>query len=191
VNDRVFLKKKGKIILRLLKRGSWSSQYKSNMPVRDSHPLDVIEFKAELHHLDYDRPSADELYLYHEAGENTEYEESLIWYESYETLTYSCSLELDYKPENRDEVRKLITLVNGHLLTGHFDFIEEDKLLTFRYAMLLHGAVGISSHQCAALLDMGPKIYSTHHQAFQLVGTTHLSAQDALEIATFEVHGRA
>ena len=177
--------------MRLLKRGSWSTQYNAIQQQRDIHPLDVVEFKAELHHVEYDRPSKDELYFFHSDEDAPNYEESLIWYEVCETLAYSYSLDLYFEADRLDELRKLITHINGHLMSGHFDFIPEENILIFRYALLLQGGADITSGQCAAILDMGPKIYATHHQAFMLVANTYISAEEALKIAIFDVKGRA
>lgn len=161
------------------------------MPLtRKVHPLDVVEMLSELHHVEFHRPLDDEIYfMFHSNG--IFFEESLQWFNSIETLSYTCSFPIELPENRRGEFIDLISRLNAHLLTGHFDYFAESDQITFRYGLMLQGGVELSNKQCETLLNMGPKICLRYLNTFEMVAQNEINARLAMQLTLFDTVGEA
>ena len=103
-----------------------------------------------------------------------------------------CAVTPDLKvPEKRrEEVVRLLSLVNAQLLLGHFDLWADGSVL-YRNALLLTGKAEANDAQCESLIHLGLAAVQTYYPAFQFVIWAGHSAEEALDSALLETMGEA
>jgi hypothetical protein len=108
-----------------------------------------------------------------------------------EALHLACAFDLKVPERRRDEVQKLIALVNEQLWIGHFDLWTQDGMVMFRHALVLAGGVEATSQQCQAMLSSALEGCEGYFPAFQFVVWAGKPAREALDAAMFETSGEA
>ena len=111
----------------------------------------MVERIAAINDWSFERAGDDEITML-VAGKWSDYQVSFTWMHDIEALHLACAFDMKVPERRRDEVQKLIALVNEQLWIGHFDLWSQDGLVMFRHALVLAGGVGASSEQCQALL---------------------------------------
>ena len=91
----------------------------------------------------------------------------------------------------REEMAKLVALVNAQLLHGHFDQWEADGSLVFRNNLLLCGGAEANDAQCEALIRLAIDTCQRYFPAVQFVVWAGRGAGEALEASLFETMGEA
>ena len=89
------------------------------------------------------------------------------------------------------EVIRLLSLINGQVLIGHFDLWGREDVVMFRQSLLLAGGAEPTSQQVEVLLSSALEACESYFQAFQFVVWSGTSARDALSSVLFETHGSA
>ena len=169
---------------------SFSAINDQDKVMRETNPLDAVEFLAELHHLEFQRPENNEIYFIFHQGELF-FEEGLQWLPNIETLSYYCSFAIDVPQERQRNMVDLVSRLNAHLLTGHFDYIPGHEQVHFRYGLILQGGADLSNKQCETLLNMGPKICLRHFETFTLVAKSDIDAKMAIRLTLLDTVGEA
>ncbi len=154
------------------------------------NPLDVVERLATGNDWSFERAPDPEITIL-VTGRWTEYQISYTWMGDIEALHLACAFDLKVPERRRDEVQKLITLVNEQLWIGHFDLWTQDGMVMFRHALVLAGGVEATSQQCQALLSSALEGCEGYFPAFQFVVWAGKSAREALDAAMFETQGQA
>ena len=108
-----------------------------------------------------------------------------------EALHLACAFDLKVPERRREEVQKLIALVNEQLWIGHFDLWTQDGMVMFRHALVLAGGVEATSQQCQALLSSALEACEGYFPAYQFVVWAGKPARQALDAAMFETSGEA
>ena len=116
-----------------------------------TNPLDVVERIAAINDWSFERAGDDEITML-VGGKWTDYQVSFTWMHDIEALHLACAFDLKVPERRRDEVQKLIALVNEQMWIGHFDLWTQDGMVMFRHALVLAGGVEATSQQCQALL---------------------------------------
>ena len=81
---------------------------------REMHPVDIIEHIASINDWVFERQDADEISITVRGGWS-DYHVSFNWMEHMESLHLSSSFDLKVPDARRNEVSKLITLINEQL----------------------------------------------------------------------------
>ncbi len=157
---------------------------------RVAHPLDTVEQLASLQDWTFDRSADDEINVT-VAGHWTDYQISFNWREDLEGLHLACAFDFKVPVARREEVYRLIAIVNEQLWLGHFDIWAQDGVLMFRSCLLLAGGAEANSAQCEALLQLAVEACERYFPAFQFVIWAGKTAQEAVESSLFETVGHA
>ena len=155
-----------------------------------TNPLDVVERIAAINDWAFERAGDDEITMV-VAGRWSDYQVSFTWMHDIEALHLACAFDLKVPERRRDEVQKLIALVNEQMWIGHFDLWTKDGLVMFRHSLVLAGGVDASSGQCQALLSSALESSEGYFPAFQFVVWAGKQARPALDAAMFETSGEA
>lgn len=157
---------------------------------RDDNPVDIIEFVAASRDWSFERAGEDELAMCI-SGQWTNYHVSFSWMEDFETLHLACAFDLKI-PDNRSvEIIKLLSLINGQVLIGHFDLWPHEDAIIFRHSLLLSGGAEPTSQQVEAMLSGALETCEAYFQSFQFVLWSSATAREALDGVLFETVGEA
>ena len=157
---------------------------------RDDNPVDLIEAVAHLNEWPFERDGEDEIRLGVE-GNAGAYHLSFSWMDDVEALHLGCAFDIEVPSARRDEVARLLTLVNGQILMGHFDHWELQGAIVFRQSLLLSGGVEPSTEQVEQLLACALEACECYRPACRFVARAELNAREAMDAVIFETHGQA
>jgi hypothetical protein len=155
-----------------------------------ANPLDRVERLAEIHHWSFDRTNASEVTMLVE-GSWSDLHVAMNWRDDVETLHVACTFDAKVSPPRRDETARLVALINGQLLHGHFDLWAADGSIVFRNNLLLTGGAEANDAQCEALIRLAVENCQRYFPAVQFVVWAGRSAADALASSLFETMGEA
>ena len=159
-------------------------------PERTANPVDEIELLAAQNDWTFERSDEDEIAI-SIAGDDTDYNVAVTWLSEIEALHLACAFDIKVPAARRNEVTKLLALVNEQLWIGHFDLWQEEGVIMYRNALLLAGRAEASPDQMQALLDSAVEAADQYYQVFQFVAVNGRDAGNALETALFETVGEA
>jgi hypothetical protein len=154
------------------------------------NPLDRVERVAERECWSFDRTNPHEVTMIVE-GSWSDLHLSMNWREEVETLHVACGFDAKVPAARREEMAKLVALVNAQLLHGHFDQWEADGSLVFRNNLLLCGGAEANDAQCEALIRLAIDTCQRYFPAVQFVVWAGRGAGEALEASLFETMGEA
>ena len=155
-----------------------------------ANPLDCVVELAESRAWLVDRTCADAVSMTVEAVWG-DLDLSLSWREDLEGLQLSCSYDLKSKPQAREEIGRLVTLINEQLCFGHFDLWRGDGSVHFRNSLMLAGGAEANAAQCEALIGNAVHTCERYFPAFQFVLWAGKKAEDAMESTLLETAGEA
>lgn len=154
------------------------------------NPLDTVEELATTHDWLIDRPDHDEVTMVVE-GSWSSLHLCLNWREDLEALHLACGFDVRVPAGRREEVCRLIAVINERLYFGHFDLWQQEGTLMFRHGLLLSGGAAANVAQCETLIGLALDACERYFPAFQFVIWAGQSAEDAMEGALFETQGEA
>jgi hypothetical protein len=154
------------------------------------NPLDRVERVAERRHWTFDRTNPHEVTMLVE-GAWGDLQVSMNWRDDVETLHVACTFDARVPPPRREEMARLIALINEQLLHGHFDLWQADGSLVFRNNLILSGGAEANDAQCEALIRLAVEICQRYFPAVQFVVWAGRTAAEALESSLFETLGEA
>jgi hypothetical protein len=155
-----------------------------------SHPLDLIEHIAGARDWMIERAHEDEVNMV-VAGSWCDLQLSLNWHPEMEGLHLACTFDIKVPATRHNEVIKVISLINGQLLFGHFDFWQNDGTLLFRHSVMLTGGANVSPEQCDSMLAMALKNAERYYPVFQFVIWAGKTAPQAMQASLLETQGEA
>ena len=156
----------------------------------DQHPIDIVEVLAARHHWEFDRVTDDQIAMAVE-GQWRTYSLTLAWSEQDETLRLICTFELE-PPEGRlPGLLDVINRCNDMVWTGAFTYWEEQKLMVWRYGLVLTGGQNVIAAQIDSLINSAIGAAERFYPAFQLVGWGDRPPVEAMKVAIAEAYGRA
>ncbi len=153
------------------------------------NPLDRVERLAESREWHLDRTNDHEVVML-VGGGWADLSISLTWRDDMESLHCAVTPDLKVPEKRREEVARLLSLVNAQLLLGHFDLWADGSVL-YRNALLLTGHAEANDAQCESLIHLGLNAVQTYYPAFQFVIWAGHSAEEALDSALLETMGEA
>ena len=154
------------------------------------HPLDVVEQVAAQAGWSFEREQDDEICI-SVVGGWSDYHLSFTWIPEQDALHIGCAFDVKTPDHRRNELGKLIALVNEQLWVGHFGFWEQEGIVLYRHALLLPDGLQPVAVQCEAAVKAAIDACERYYQAFQFVLWSGRGAKEALEAALFETAGEA
>ncbi|PCD78097.1 YbjN domain-containing protein [Pseudothioclava arenosa] len=156
----------------------------------DLHPIDVVEHLAEAHDWDFDRVTEDQIAMTVE-GQWRTYSITLAWSAQDETLRLISTFEMDPPSERMAELHDLLNRANDMCWTGAFTYWREQRLMVWRYGLLLAGGQGATADQIDRLIGAAVVASERFYPAFQLACWGDQSPEEAMKVAIAEAYGRA
>ena len=166
---------------------SLSEQYYSS---EDLHPIDIVEHLAEHHEWDFDRIGDDQIAMAVE-GQWRTYSITLAWSGYDETLRMFCTFEMEPPEEKIPELYELLNAMNDQCWAGAFTYWGGQKLMVYRYGLVLAGGQVASPEQIDTMINAAVLSAERYYPAIQLLVWGNRSASDAMQVAIAEAYGRA
>ncbi|KUJ73365.1 diacylglyceryl transferase [Ruegeria marisrubri] len=156
----------------------------------DIHPIDIVEHLAEHHEWDFDRIGDDQIAMAVE-GQWRTYSITLAWSPYDETLRMLCSFEME-PPEDREaELYELLNAMNDQCWAGAFTYWSNQKLMVYRYGLVLAGGQVASPEQIDTMITAAVLSAERYYPAIQLVTWGNRTPDEAMQVAIAEAYGRA
>lgn len=154
------------------------------------HPLETMEEIASRYEWLVDRSTDDEINIM-VAGSWTDLHLALNWNDHLEGLHLACTFDLKVPEKRREEIVRLVALINEQLYFGHFDLWRTEGSLMFRNSLLLTGQAELSEAQCEALVHTALDACERYYPAFQFVIWAGKTAEVAIQSCLLETVGEA
>ncbi len=156
----------------------------------DLHPIDIVEHLAEHHDWDFDRIGDDQIAMAVE-GQWRTYSITLAWSNYDETLRMVCSFEMEPPSERESELYELLNKMNDQCWAGAFTYWANQKLMVYRYGLVLAGGQTASPDQIDTMITAAVMSAERYYPAIQLVTWGNRDPEDAMQVAIAEAYGRA
>ncbi|PIL16267.1 prolipoprotein diacylglyceryl transferase [Puniceibacterium antarcticum] len=156
----------------------------------DIHPIDIVEHLAEHHDWDFDRIADDQIAMTVE-GQWRTYSITLAWSSYDETLRLICTFEMEPPTERLGNLYEGLNSVNDQCWTGAFTYWAEEKLMVYRYGLVLSGGQVAAPDQIDTLINAAVTNAERYYPAFQLMVYSDQTPRQALQVAIAEAYGRA
>ncbi|MDF1872545.1 YbjN domain-containing protein [Vannielia sp.] len=156
----------------------------------DLHPIDIVENLAEHHAWDFDRIADDQIAMAVE-GQWRTYSITLAWSGYDETLRLICTFEMEPPEDKLLQLYEVLNRVNDMCWAGAFTFWNEQKLMVYRYGLVMGGGQMAHPEQIDKLINAAVSAAERFYPAMQLVVWGDRSAENAMQVAIAEAYGRA
>jgi len=156
----------------------------------DVHPIDIVEHIAAHHDWDFDRIGDDQIAMAVE-GQWRTYSLTLAWSGYDETLRMICSFEMEPPEDKLPELYELLNAINDQCWAGAFTYWAEQKLMVYRYGLVLSGGQMASPEQIDTMINASVLSAERYYPAIQLAVWAGRSVKDAMQVAIAEAYGRA
>ena len=153
------------------------------------HSINIAEDLAVAREWEHDRVTEDQIALAIE-GQWRTYSLTLAWSSQDETLRLICTFECEW-PTQIQELYSLLNLVNDKVWTGAFTYWSDQKLMVWRYGLLLSGDQIVMPEQVDDMIASAVMACERFYPAFQLAGWGGHTAADAIRVVVSDGHGRA
>ena len=104
----------------------------------DIHPIDIVESVAAHHAWDFDRLADDQIAMAVE-GQWRTYSLTLAWSARDEVLRLICTFDMDPPSDRLPALYEVLNLANDQVWDGGFTFWNPQKLMVWRYGLVLAG----------------------------------------------------
>ncbi|SEP87065.1 YbjN domain-containing protein [Thalassovita taeanensis] len=156
----------------------------------DLHPIDIVEYIAEHHDWEFDRVADDQIAMAVEAQWRT-YSITLAWSAYDETLRLICTFEMEPPEERLPALYETLNAVNDQCWAGAFTYWAEQKMMVYRYGLVLAGGQVASPEQIDTMINAAVMSAERYYPALQLVVWGNRTPKDAIQVAIAEAYGRA
>ena len=156
----------------------------------DLHPIDVVESLAEHHAWEFDRIGDDQIAMAVE-GQWKTYSITLAWSGHDETLRLICTFEMDPPEDRLGALYETLNTVNDACWCGAFAYWGDQRLMTYRYGLLMGEGQTPFLDQIDRLIGTAVAAAERYYPAFQLVVWGGRDPENAMQVAIAEAYGRA
>ncbi len=156
----------------------------------DIHPIDIVENVASHHDWDFDRLGDDQIAMAVE-GQWRTYSITLAWSDYDETLRMVCTFEMEPPESALPGLYELINAMNDQCWAGAFTYWADQKLMVYRYGLVLAGGQVASPEQIDTMINAAVSSAERYYPAIQLHVWGGRSPKDAMQVAIAEAYGRA
>lgn len=154
------------------------------------HPIDIVETLAEHRDWEFDRVADDQIAMAVQ-GQWRSYSLTLAWSGGDETLRLICTFEMDPPEARLPVVMELLNLINDQGWAGGFGFWSDQRLMVWRYGLILTGGQVAAPEQIDTMIRAAVASCERYYPAFQLAAWSERTALDALQVAIAGAWGRA
>lgn len=154
------------------------------------HPIDIVETIAEGRDWAFDRVADDQIAMAVE-GQWRTYSITLAWSSFDETLRLICTFDMEPPAERLSGLYEALNVANDACWAGAFTFWDEQKLMVWRYGLVLSGGQTASPEQIDRLISQAVSAAERYYPAFQLVAWSDQAPAEAMRVAMSEAYGRA
>lgn len=161
--------------------------YLTNDPV---HPIDIVETLAADHDWDFDRMGEDQIAMVVE-GQWRSYALTLALSPEEDMLRLICTFEMDPPEAALPSLYETVSRANDMVWSGAFSFWSEQRLMVWRYGLLLGADQTAEVDQIDRMIRSALIAAERFYPAFQLVSWAEHSPQAALDLALAEAVGHA
>jgi len=161
-----------------------------NFSTEELHPIDIVEHLAEYNDWDFDRVADDQIAMAVE-GQWRTYSITLAWSGFDETLRLISTFEMEPPEERLPQLYEVLNATNDQCWAGAFTYWHEQRLMVYRYGLVLAGGQGACAEQIDRLIGAAVAASERYYPAFQLVAWAGRSCEDAMQVAIAEAYGRA
>lgn len=156
----------------------------------DIHPIDIVENIAAHHDWEFDRIGDDQIAMAVE-GQWRTYSITLAWSGYDETLRMVCTFEMEPPADKVPGLYELINAMNDQCWAGAFTYWAEQKLMVYRYGLVLAGGQIASPEQVDTMINAAVLSAERYYPAIQLQVWGGRTTKDAMQVAIAEAYGRA
>jgi len=156
----------------------------------DIHPIDMVQALAENHDWEFERIEDDQISIAVE-GQWRTYSITLAWSDYDETLRMVCTFEMEPPEQKIPALYHALNVINDQCWSGSFTYWAVQKLMVYRYALVLVGGQAAGAEQVDTLIRLAVDSCERYYPAFQLVVWGDRTPEDALQVAIAETFGRA
>lgn len=156
----------------------------------DIHPIDVVENLAQAYAWEFDRVADDQIAMMVE-GQWRSYSITLAWSDHDETLRLISTFEIDPPAGREGALYDLLNRINDQCWTGAFTFWREQKLMVWRYGLVLAGAQVAAPEQIDRMIGAAVSVAERFYPAMQLACWGNETPEAAMKVAIAEAYGRA
>ncbi|WP_134726171.1 YbjN domain-containing protein [Paracoccus luteus] len=156
----------------------------------DIHPIDIVETVAAHHDWDFDRLADDQIAMAVQ-GQWRNYSLTLAWSPRDEVLRLICSFDMDPPAARLPVLHEVLNLANDQVWDGGFTFWAAQKLMVWRYGLVLAGEAIAGPEQIDRMIRAALEACERFYPAFQLACWADATAPAAMEVALSAAYGRA
>ncbi|KNG94962.1 YbjN domain-containing protein [Pseudaestuariivita atlantica] len=156
----------------------------------DIHPIDIVETLAAHHDWDFDRIADDQIAMAVE-GQWRTYSITLAWSAYDQTLRMVCTFEMEPPEHRHGELFEVLNLINDQCWCGAFTWWDEQKLMVYRYGLVVGDGQTPSADQIDTMIGAAVMSAERYYPAIQLVTWAERAPKDAIQVAIAEAYGRA
>lgn len=160
------------------------------MDVDDLHPIDIVENLAAHHAWEFERVADDQIAMSVE-GQWRTYSITLAWSEHDETLRLICTFEMEPPAEKLPHLYEALNAVNDRCWAGSFTYWNEQRLMVYRYGLVLAGGQVAGSEQISTMITAAVEAAERYYPAIQLVVWGDKPVDQAMQMAIAQGYGRA
>lgn len=154
------------------------------------HPIDVVETLAAHRAWNFDRVADDQIAMAVE-GQWRTYSLTLAWSHRDETLRLMCTFDMEPPEARMPELHDALNQVNDLVWSGNFTYWTQQRLMVWRYGLLLSGGQIASHEQIDQMVRAAVATCERFYPAFQLVAWADRTPEDAMQVAIAQAYGRA
>jgi len=154
------------------------------------HPIDIVEHLAEHHDWDFDRVADDQIAMVVE-GQWRTYSITLAWSGYDETLRLIATFEMEPPDHRHGAIYETLNRANDMCWAGGFTFWAPQKLMVYRYGLVLAGGQMAGPEQIDTMINTAVLASERFYPAFQLVAWADREPANAMQVAMSEAYGRA
>lgn len=154
------------------------------------HPIDLVEHIAEFNDWDFDRITDDQIAMAVE-GQWRTYSITLAWSAYDETLRMICTFEMEPPEAQLPALYEGLNLINDQCWAGAFSYWAEQKLMVYKYGLVLAGGNVASAEQIDTMITAAVLSAERYYPAFQLMVWTDKTPKESMQVAIAEAYGRA
>ena len=158
--------------------------------IEDLHPIDLVETLAEHHDWDFERIAEDQIAMAIE-GQWRTYSITLAWSAFDETLRMVVTFEMEPPTDRLPALYEILNLTNDRNWAGAFTYWEKQKLMVYRYGLLLGGGAVAGPDQVDQMMRSAITAAERYYPAFQLACWGDSTPEQAMQVAIAEAYGRA
>jgi len=156
----------------------------------DIHPIDIVETLAQHHAWEFDRVADDQIAMAVE-GQWRGYSLTLAWSSPDQTLRLICTFEMEPPEARMGELYEALNLTNDMVWSGGFTYWAAQRLMVWRYGLLLAGGQIAAPEQIDQMIQTAVAACERFYPAFQLVAWADRPPEEAIKVAIAQAYGRA